>query len=464
MTCRHTSAICRLLVMLSFLGAAACTAREGPPKSAQPSARDVLTLAQEALVARSNLAADYESRGVERTVRPPVPGRPDFRRHTSGRYVASGGRNHITRLFEVIGADGSRQDDVVMHKAWDGRTQKTFYPAQKVGFIDPERAGPATADGGLLLTAAVDDSAPRPEGVEPRSVFEELLLYADPGQLRLATEKSPQGDELFRVTGPVPWGKYEAWIDPGRDYNLVRFVADMEGDGDAERPDRLRYELDAVRLRRVGDKWAPQHATLRTSGERQAGAVAWESDAELTLSNIELVTGDEAESMLALEFPEGIVVEDRIADELNDGRKGLPDANKVLADALAEAAASGRQVFVRISASWCGPCRRLDAVLHRPAVDGGLRRGLVVVKLDTGQMTGVESIGKRYGTRGAIPWCAVLSADGAVVAERLGFPADRTAIEAMVKMLADSPAGMTAEQVSTLRAAFADAAVGEPRE
>jgi thiol-disulfide isomerase/thioredoxin len=45
-----------------------------------------------------------------------------------------------------------------------------------------------------------------------------------------------------------------------------------------------------------------------------------------------------------------------------------PPAEKLIGDAQAKAARSGKAVFVRFTASWCGWCHKMQSVLDSPAV------------------------------------------------------------------------------------------------
>lgn len=86
--------------------------------------------------------------------------------------------------------------------------------------------------------------------------------------------------------------------------------------------------------------------------------------------------------------------------------------------ARAQAAASGRNVLVRIGATWCGPCHAFQAAMARPAMARVVRANLVVLDLmsDSGPSTnpGTDELNRLWTppSGAAFPYYAILAPSG----------------------------------------------------
>jgi thiol-disulfide isomerase/thioredoxin len=135
-------------------------------------------------------------------------------------------------------------------------------------------------------------------------------------------------------------------------------------------------------------------------------------------------------------------------------------AEDVLAAGLAEAAKSGRKVFLHFGAPWCGWCLKLDAWLVRPDVETIFSKDFVDVHLDVDRMPGGQDVLTRYrkSDKGGIPWFAMLDAKGKALitsdgpAGNIGFPATDAEIVYFVTMLTTCKERMTEREIADLRA------------
>ncbi|MFM7320089.1 MAG: thioredoxin family protein [Armatimonadota bacterium] len=109
-------------------------------------------------------------------------------------------------------------------------------------------------------------------------------------------------------------------------------------------------------------------------------------------------------------------------------------AEQLLAKAKAEARASGRTVFVRFTASWCGWCHLMEKTLDEPAVAELFRKHYVVVTLDVLEQgakkalenPGGEGVMKALGGEGqGIPFFAAVAPDGKKILDSRLMPKDQ---------------------------------------
>ena len=148
-----------------------------------------------------------------------------------------------------------------------------------------------------------------------------------------------------------------------------------------------------------------------------------------------------------------------------DSKKAAPvDAGKRLDAALAQARESGRAVFLHFGAPWCAKCRVLDAWCADPAVAPLLGKDFVEVKIDVDRMTGGNELMKRYRADGAdaIPWYAVLDADGKALAtsdepaEKAAAPTELEEVVRFAAVLRNGVKRLTPDELSSLATSFAN--------
>ena len=132
------------------------------------------------------------------------------------------------------------------------------------------------------------------------------------------------------------------------------------------------------------------------------------------------------------------------------------NARELIEEALAEAKASNRRIFVQETATWCGPCHMLSDYLERER--SIWEKDYVWVLIDLRWKENVEVMNEiKEGYRGGVPWFAILDSGGKVLATsegpdgNIGFPSDKTGIDHFLSMLDSTKQRMSAEDIAAMR-------------
>lgn len=205
----------------------------------------VLQAAQASVVARGSIACAYRTRSMEYLVSP-ATGQPPTELLLEGNLLLSGG------LWRVESRPMLPEQGRKIVMAWNGSALRTLFSSSKEpdrnrGSISEVPLNPHVAVPLWLFNARLGRV---PLEVAGQSMFEHLLrqgkdLKADilsgPVMLPDITDPPPR---VIRITGKLPWGDYEVWLDPAREYNFTRVVlklSSLEGSGEH-------------RVRDIGDK------------------------------------------------------------------------------------------------------------------------------------------------------------------------------------------------------------------
>ncbi|MBI5444398.1 MAG: thioredoxin family protein [Deltaproteobacteria bacterium] len=151
---------------------------------------------------------------------------------------------------------------------------------------------------------------------------------------------------------------------------------------------------------------------------------------------------------------------------------GPPPAESVLAAAARDGKSGKRSILVIFHASWCGWCRKLEAVLSVPSVEEILERHYETASLtvqERGEKEALENAGAEEllasiaGKDAGLPFTVVLdrktrraiaTSNLAGPGTNIGFPSKTDELDAFIAMLRKGAPRMTAAEAETIRAAF----------
>jgi Thioredoxin-like len=134
-----------------------------------------------------------------------------------------------------------------------------------------------------------------------------------------------------------------------------------------------------------------------------------------------------------------------------------PDAERLLAGAVAKAKEENKKVFLQETGIYCAPCRLLSRFFERHA--SVLDQNYIYLKIDPARSIHGPEVIKRLKTDGSvgIPWIAILDQDGQVVASELGYPShEAKEIDEFVALFSKTAPRLTAEQLKDLRSDLED--------
>ena len=134
-----------------------------------------------------------------------------------------------------------------------------------------------------------------------------------------------------------------------------------------------------------------------------------------------------------------------------------PDAERLLADALAQAERENKRVLVEETGAYCPWCVVLSRFLESQKEI--LAPDYVTIKIDRSRFRNGQKVMSRLRTKkeGGIPWMAILDAKGKTLVTsdgpkgNIGFPGEPAEIEYFLKMLTDTAQRFTPAQIAALR-------------
>jgi thiol-disulfide isomerase/thioredoxin len=149
-------------------------------------------------------------------------------------------------------------------------------------------------------------------------------------------------------------------------------------------------------------------------------------------------------------------------------------ADTLIAAARTKAAADGKTIYVRFSASWCGWCQRHEAFLERPEIKAAFERQFVPVKLivqESDEKKALENPGaeawlKKVGGPEGLPFSGFLDAKGSLIVNsrrpgasgpgggNIGHPVAPEEIDWFVAMMKKAAPKMPAKDLKLIETAL----------
>lgn len=144
------------------------------------------------------------------------------------------------------------------------------------------------------------------------------------------------------------------------------------------------------------------------------------------------------------------------------------EADGILKAAIQEAETTNKNVFLIFHASWCGWCKRLDAVLEDPALKDLMEENYIITRLDVLESDekiqtlenpgGKKIMNSLGGEKSGLPFYAFLDAKGKKIADsnvmpknqNIGYPGSPEEISAFENLLKKTAPRLTSGQLATI--------------
>ncbi len=136
------------------------------------------------------------------------------------------------------------------------------------------------------------------------------------------------------------------------------------------------------------------------------------------------VKGQEPNTEILIMSEQGVASDGLFAFKAPAGSKEVKESDMVAGEwghdfykALEMAKASGKLVMVDFMASWCGPCKKMDAEVFHSDKFKEIAKDFVLVKVDVDEQ---QDIAQKYGIS-AMPTVKFIRGDGSVAHEYVGY-------------------------------------------
>ena len=149
--------------------------------------------------------------------------------------------------------------------------------------------------------------------------------------------------------------------------------------------------------------------------------------------------------------------------------KAQETASSLIDDALEQARAENKNVFVKYSASWCGWCKKMDKQMKSDACkaffdDNYVMVNLVVLESDAKkdlETPGAEALyNEQSGGKAGLPFWVILDKDGTVLedafnakGQNLGCPYTEEEVESFLTILKNT-SNLTADDLAVIGETF----------
>jgi len=135
-------------------------------------------------------------------------------------------------------------------------------------------------------------------------------------------------------------------------------------------------------------------------------------------------------------------------------------ADVLVARAAKESVKGDRRVLIQFGASWCGPCHKLEKLLHEGKIGGIVKKYFVLVNLDLYEKPdkanlmnpGADKLIARYGgEKSGIPFWVIVDKEGKLLSTGEGEPEGYSSIPTFLKTLSAGNPKMSSDDLWAIR-------------
>ncbi|MEM7625725.1 MAG: hypothetical protein AAF333_08855 [Planctomycetota bacterium] len=296
-----------------------------------------------------------------------------WQRLSQGSHLVSDRRRRSLIDRQTLTPSGSVDFQASLKEVLDGENAKflrTINPSDPRGFIDPDSSGLPMSHAVWLTDGDLYGLRASNETVSQKHYLRQILEDSLSGS-QLKQERGPSGDLVYAINAELPWGQYEIWLDPAKDYSVVKLDATIT-EASVFLSRSVRYTTDYIELQEVDGRWFPESIKFRTVFETDTDGIT-EENTVVQLSNPRFSSERANDDEFIMDWPDYVYIHDRVLG-IKYGRDQEHPLNQM---ALALMQDRKKQAVARLNEEFSAPnSLREEAVnvqgdveIQAPAID-----------------------------------------------------------------------------------------------